>query len=182
MVLVDGQDEHIIRDQVTFYIPNYEKSDVQTHAVKDTEFLIVHAHQDSDDIERRVSAIMHLPYCFTESRAFPFEQDYGSQAVTVRPFIIATSDADGRLYLTTCRLDEITGPLVQKTAGFHQWNYFLSGTECTYTVENEGKIRTYTVHAGDFNYIPYGAKYTIGRGGDKLHCVRIEFNAHKVGV
>lgn len=182
VILKDDEKERIV-NTVAFYAPDYDRTEYSIQAVTDTEFIIARAHMDSDDMEKRGGACLHLPWFRTEAQCDKYTQDCKTPGAISRTVLYGEFDRLGRLTCGICEAQDCNGTIEKGHPEVHQWNYCLHDAHYHMIVGSGEDAKMYWRKAGDFDFIPAGPDHTLYAGvGEKVHYVWIEFNVNKRGV
>lgn len=190
LVIFGGKGEFILKDDektrvvntVAFYAPDYDRTDYTIQAVTDGEFIIVRANMDSDDMEKRGGARLHLPWFRTEEQCDRYDQDCKTPGTSSRTVLFGEFDRLGRLTSGICEAANCAGTIEKGHPEVHQWNYCLSDANYHMIVGSGDEAVTYYRHAGDYDFIPAGPDHTLYAGvGEKVHYIWVEFNVNKQG-
>ena len=178
VILTDDEKTRVV-NTVAFYAPDYDRTNYTIQAVTDAEFVMVRANMDSDDIEKRGGACLHLPWFRTEAQCDRYDQDCKTPRTISRTVLFGRL---GRLTAGICEASDCAGTIEKGHAEVHQWNYCLNDANYHMTVGSGAEAVTYKRKAGDFDFIPAGPDHTLYAGvGEKVHYVWVEFNVNKRG-
>ena len=181
VILTDDEKTRVV-NTVAFYAPDYDRTNYTIQAVTDAEFVMVRANMDSDDIEKRGGACLHLPWFRTEAQCDRYDQDCKTPRTISRTVLFGEFDRLGRLTAGICEASDCAGTIEKGHAEVHQWNYCLNDANYHMTVGSGAEAVTYKRKAGDFDFIPAGPDHTLYAGvGEKVHYVWVEFNVNKRG-
>ena len=181
VILTDDEKTRVV-NTVAFYAPDYDRTNYTIQAVTDAEFVMVCANMDSDDIEKRGGACLHLPWFRTEAQCDRYDQDCKTPRTISRTVLFGEFDRLGRLTAGICEASDCAGTIEKGHAEVHQWNYCLNDANYHMTVGSGAEAVTYKRKAGDFDFIPAGPDHTLYAGvGEKVHYVWVEFNVNKRG-
>lgn len=152
--VADTKDAYPIEEEVSFYIPDFDRVPYTIHAFEDMEYVMAIVDMSEGDWEDYRDSHMRLPYFRPLSRCVKYDQDCKGPHTT--SWQVVYSKQLGHVILGVVRaIGE--GTVEKGHPSVHQWNYCLGNSDFDLTVDGE------TAHhvAGEWSFIPAGPDHSL---------------------
>ncbi len=142
-------------EELSFYVPNFDKEPYVIHAVEDMEFMFCVIEMNQWDWEVFNAGHVRVPFFLKYSDGIIYDQDCKLPGTT--SWSILSAEQMGRIMVGVCRADG--GGTVEKGHPVvEQWNYCVGDSDFTISVDGSDPIEH---KAGEFSYIPAGYDHSL---------------------
>ena len=179
---IAGDDGGFVIDEISFYAPNYDKSNYTIHATTDLEFIYFTCDMDEYDFEREQECSVYLPFFRKVSQCYRYEQYCKAVGTISRSVMFGDCGRLGKITIGYNRGFD-TGTVEKGHGEVHQFNYAI-GDDCDFTMTVEGMSkRLFRHNEGDFSFVYAGQDHSlVASPGKHVGYIWIEIYTSKHGV
>lgn len=152
--VTDTVEAHNITE-LSFYLPDFDKSPFEIHAIDDMEFIMSVVDMNEWDKERFDHSHLHLPFFLKYTDGQVYDQDCKGPNTT--SWLVVGPGQMGRILMGVVRAvgegtDEKGHPTVA------QWNYSIDHAEFELSVDHQEPV---IQRGGDFSFVPAGPDHSL---------------------
>ena len=151
--VTDEKDAHNI-EELSFYIPEFDKTPYTIHAVEDMEFVLSVVEMNQWDWEVYRASHARLPFFRPISKCSVYDQS--CKGPKTSSWNVLQGRQLGRIMIGAVRAVG-DGTREKGHGAVHQWNYCVGNSDFNLTVGDE-TVRT---AAGDWSFVPAGEDHAL---------------------
>ncbi len=151
--VTDEKDAHNI-EELSFYIPEFDKTPYTIHAVEDMEFVLSVVEMNQWDWEVYRASHARLPFFRPISKCSVYDQS--CKGPKTSSWNVLQGRQLGRIMIGAVRAVG-DGTREKGHGAVHQWNYCVGNSDFNLTVGDE-TVRTV---AGDWSFVPAGEDHAL---------------------
>lgn len=178
---IAGTDGGFKIDGVSFYAPDFKKSQYYIYATEDLEFIMFVCDMDDYDRVRAGECRVHTPFFRTLEQCYGYDQSCKTDGTWSKSVLFGDFGRLGKITMGIVHGGGSSeGGTIEKGHGeVHQWNYCIGNADFTLTVEDE------SVHqkAGDWSFVTAGLDHSLcAEEGKEVFYVWVEVYTSAHGV